>query len=262
MKRFSNITMAVFAAVLVISLTSGCDRLGSKSTAELLTTGTMLAREGKWEKAGDHAKAAVKKEPGNISAQLLLALTCENTGKRAQAIEAAIKAVEINEDNFLAQYTLGRLYVQDGKLQDSLKPLITANKLNPREVGVLVLLADVSMRMNAFNNAINYYNTIIRNHHEFMNNKVNASAIWNQLAVIYTRRNLVREAASSFKESYTLTPENPHVLLNFGIYFEHIKQSKRALAYYNKYLEVTSKNPELAPKQAKVKERIAKIAGQ
>lgn len=262
MKRFYNITMSLFITVLVILFACGCDRLSSKSTAELLTTATMLARDGKWDKAAERARAAVKKEPGNISAQLLLALTCENTGKRAQAIEAALKAVEIDEDNFLAQYTLGRLYVQDGKLQDSLKPLLTANKLNPREAGVLVLLADVSMRMNAFNNAINYYNTIIRNHPEFMANKLNASAIWNQLAVIYTRRNMIREAAASFRESYTLAPENPHVLLNFGIFFEHIKRGDRALAYYRKYLEVTSKNPELAPKQEKIKGRIAKITGQ
>jgi Flp pilus assembly protein TadD len=252
-------SLCLLAAILICA--AGCGGKSSRSTVELLTDGTRLAKEGKWKKAYDYAAAATKKEPGNISAQLLLALTLEKTDKLSRAREAARKAVELEPENFMARYTLGRLYAADGKTwQDAVVQLREAYRLNPRDVSVLILLADVYFNMNSAD-AVSCYNEIITRHPAFMANKQNAAAVWNQLAVIYARRNMDREAASCIRQAYSLDAENPHILLNFGIFWEKIKRPDRAPAYYSKYLEVTSKNPELAPKHEKVKARIAKIAG-
>lgn len=260
MKLMSKVPPLCLTAAIMIWC-AGCGGNSSRSTAELLNDGTRLAKEGKWKKAYDHAAAAAQKEPGNVSAQLLLALTLEKNNKLPRAREAARKAVEIAPENFMARYTLGRLYATDGKTwQDAVVQLREACRLNPRDVSVRILLADVYFNMNS-PDAVSCYNEIITRHPAYMENKQNAAAIWNQLAVIYARRNMNLEAASCIRQAYSLAPENPHILLNLGIFWEHIKRSDRAIPYYRKYLEVTSKNPELAPKHAKINARIAKITG-
>ncbi len=261
MKLTLKILPFCLMGALLISCGNGCSGKSSLSTTELLNTGTRLAKEGKWKKAYDYAAVAVKKEPSNVSAQLLLALSLENNGKLSRARETARKAVELGPENFMARYTLGRLYAADGKTwQDAVVQLREAHRLNPRDVSVLLLLADVYFNMNSAD-AVSCYNQIITRHPEFMANKQNAAAVWNQLAVIYTRRNMDREAASCIRQAYSLAPENPHILLNFGVFWEHIRRADRAVAYYRKYLEVTSKNAELAAKRAKIDARLAKITG-
>ncbi len=244
-------------------LNSGCSGTSSKSTVELLQTGTFLAKEGKWKKAYDYAYAAAKKEPTNISAQILLALTGEQIKKMPQALDAARKAVQINPDNFMAQYTLGRLYAKDSKTrQEAIEPLRIAQELNPRDVSVLLLRADVYFQLNSLDYAVNCYNEIITKHPNFLQSKINKAAIYNQLAVIYTKSNMDTHAAQCIKYAYNMAPDNPHILLNFGVFWEHIKRNERSIAYYKKYLEVTSQNKELADKHKKVNARIAKLSGQ
>lgn len=259
MKRLLFLILMILAMMPVVFI-GGCSRLSSKNTVELLSEGIKLAISGKWEKAHKYAKTAVKREPNSQYTQLFFAFTSEHNLNKAQALTAAESAVEIAPNSFIAQYTLGRLYNEQNKVQDAVKPLLEAYKLNPSDPYNILLLGEVYRKMNASGTAIHYYNQLIRNHPSFMTDKENAAWVWNQLAVIYTDSNNVRSAASCLKQAYTLAPNNPQVLLNFAVFFDKIKRGDRAVAYYQKYLELTTKNHALTEKHELIKKRISVFA--
>ena len=227
------------------------------TTTELLDQATSAAQGGKWNTTLKFVKVAVEREPANAPAFILLAMAYENTGKNEQAIEAARKAVKLEPDNFLAQYTLGRLYAIDqNKLQDAVEPLLRALKLRPGDSDTLLLLADCCQKLN-LPKTPDYYNLIValpafKNRHE----------PWNQLGVYYAEKGNLRNAAACFKQAYAIAPENHMVLLNFGIFFDkYLRQSERALKYYQRYMDITAKNPEMEQKKQEIKARIKDLTG-
>ena len=247
--------MASVAAMLVFL--SACNRMSSMTTTELLDKAAEAAQSGKWPMTIKFAKVAVEREPANTSAFILLAMAYENTGKSEQSIEAARKAVKLEPDNFMAQYTLGRLYAVDqNKLQDAVEPLLRALKLRPNDPDTLLLLADCSQKLN-LPKTPDYYNLVValpafKKHHE----------PWNQLGVYYAEKGNLRNAALCFSQAYTLAPENHMVLLNFGIFFDkYVRKPDRALKYYQKYMEVTANNPEIEQKKQEIKARIKDLTG-
>jgi tetratricopeptide (TPR) repeat protein len=255
MKRLFFLLAVVMAMVLFLFV-AGCERLSSKSTAELLNEGVKLAADGKWNKAHKYAEAAVKRESNNQYTQLFFAFTCEHTGKNAQALAAAESAAELAPGNFTVKYTLGRLYAQQGKTQDAVKPLMEAFNLKPTDPFNILLLAEVYRRMNASSLAINYYNQLVRNHAEFMSDKNNAAWVWNQLAVIYTGLDSIRNAASCFRQAYTLAPEKPYVVINFAVFMDRIQRRDRAVTFYQKYLELTANDVKFAEKHELIRKRL------
>lgn len=255
--KYTVITVSIASVAAMLLFLSACNRTSSMTTTELLNQATDAAQGGNWKKTLKFAKVAVEREPSNTPAFILLAMAYENTAQSEQAIEAARKAVKLEPDNFMAQYTLGRLYAVDqNKLQDAVEPLLRALKLRPNDPDTLVLLADCSQKLN-LPKTPDYYNLIaglpaFKNRHE----------PWNQLGVYYAEKGNLRNAAACFKQAYTLAPENHMILLNFGIFFDkYLRQSERASKYYQRYMEVTAKNPEMEQKKQEIKARIKDLTG-
>ena len=255
--KYTVITFSIISIAAMLVSLSACSRTSSMTTTELLDQATDAARSGNWKKTLKFAKVAVEREPANTPAFILLAMAYENTGKNEQAIEAARKAVKLEPDNFMAQYTLGRLYAIDqNKLQDAVEPLLRALKLRPGDADTLVLLADSSQKLN-LPKTTDYYNQIValpafKKRYE----------PWNQLGVYYAEKGNLRNAAACFSQAYTMAPENHMVLLNFGIFFDkYVRKPDRALKYYQKYVEVTARNPEMEQKKQEINARIKDLTG-
>jgi tetratricopeptide (TPR) repeat protein len=255
--KYAVITVAIASVAGMLLFLAACNRTSSMTTAELLNQAAKSAQSGKWSKTLKLAKVAVERAPANAPAFILLAMAYENTGKNEQAVEAARKAVKLEPDNFMAQYTLGRLYAIDqNKLQDAVEPLLRALKLRPGDPDTLVLLADCSQKLN-LPKTTDYYNQIValpafKKHYE----------PWNQLGVYYAEKGNLRNAATCFSQAYSLAPDNHMVLLNFGIFFDkYVRKPDRALKYYQKYMEVTANNPETEQKKQEIKARIKDLSG-
>ncbi len=255
--KYTVMTVSIASVAAMLVSLSACNRTSSMTTTELLDQATSAAQGGKWNTTLKFVKVAVEREPANAPAFILLAMAYENTGKNEQAIEAARKAVKLEPDNFLAQYTLGRLYAIDqNKLQDAVEPLLRALKLRPGDSDTLLLLADCCQKLN-LPKTPDYYNLIValpafKNRHE----------PWNQLGVYYAEKGNLRNAAACFKQAYAIAPENHMVLLNFGIFFDkYLRQSERALKYYQRYMDITAKNPEMEQKKQEIKARIKDLTG-
>ncbi len=254
--KYTVLIASIVSVAAMLVFLSSCNQTSSMTTVELLNQATESAMAGKWSKTLKFAKVAVEREPANTPAFILLAMAYENTGKNELAMEAARKAVKLEPDNFLARYTLGRLYAIDqNKLQDAVEPLLRALKLRPNDPDTLVLLADCSQKLN-LTKTVDYYSQLIalpafNKHYE----------PWNQLGIYYAEKNSLRNAAICFNQAYSLAPDNHMVLLNFGIFFDkYVRKPERALNYYKKYMEVTANNPEMEQKKQEIKARIKDLS--
>ena len=143
--------MLAFSALLILSACRG-EKL---SIDDLLDRGTAAAQNGDWEKAREYAKRAVKLVPSNVNALVLNALALENTGDPDGALDEVSKAVSIDEANYFAQYTKGRLLYEKKKYDSCVAPLRAALTLRPNAPDPLILLAQAAVmlqndRMSAF----------------------------------------------------------------------------------------------------------------
>ncbi|MFA7230527.1 MAG: tetratricopeptide repeat protein [Victivallaceae bacterium] len=256
LKLFKNPVIATITFLTILLFVSGCGRTSSMSTTELLDKATIYGSNGQWKYALKYAAAAADREPGNVSALILKAIACEYCGKDELALESARQAVKVSPDNFMAQYTLGRLYAQsNNKVQDAIAPLLRALAIKHNDQNAMILLARCSDRLN-LDKTIEYYNSLATDQ------RITAGPeIWNQMGIYYATRNNLKAAAASFVRAYNASPDNNIVVLNFAIFLDrYMHNTSRAAKYYQKYLELTAKNPQLDKKRANIEQRIKVIA--
>lgn len=137
MKHLKKLTLALFAGTLLFC---GCSRQEEHPMDKAL----QAAAENRWEKADKPSLEALKKTPDNVNALVLRAVVCERLDRYDEAVENAVKAVNIDSNSFAALYTLGRLYEKDRRRRsDAVNLLIKANRLKPDHPAPLILLANL-----------------------------------------------------------------------------------------------------------------------
>ncbi|QSH41645.1 tetratricopeptide repeat protein [Lentisphaerota bacterium ZTH] len=245
----------IFSLILTLAVLCGCEKLSEKSTPFLINNAASFAASGKWEKALKYSDAVVTREPTNVDALLLKAISSEHLGKMPLALKAAREAVTQEPDRFAAQYTLGRLYAKDPKkMQDAVAPLLRALKLKANDQNTLILLAKCSTSLKLAN-AIKYYQMLAK-YPRFKKRP----ELFNQMGIYYAVNKQNRKAAENLVSAYQMAPNNPIILLNFAIFKDlYIGMSDNTVDFYKQYLKITANNPELQKKRDFVKSRIEQI---
>ena len=168
---------------------SGC--FGEKMTlSELMTQGVAAAVNGDWNVALEYAERAIKVAPDDVNALILLALAEENTGDADAALGTISKATAVDENNYFAQYTRGRLLYEKRHFDSCIAPLRTALKLRPNATDPLILLAQSSVNLKDTQNAKSYYSQLARNR-AFARNP----AVWSELGMTFIAESNPRNAA-------------------------------------------------------------------
>jgi cytochrome c-type biogenesis protein CcmH/NrfG len=258
MLKFFPSLFVLLSVLLALSVT-GCGKMSSMTMDELLNNAADCADSGNWAQAVKFAKYASERDPTNTAALVLLAITYEYNSKADLALEAAKNAVKTAPDDFIAQYTLGRLYAHDqNRLQDSIEPLMRAYKLRPDDIDTLILLAECSLKLG-LPKTPEYYKRLL------MMPKFNKrSDLWNQLGVHYAEKGKTRDAFECFITANSISPDNPVICLNLAIYLDRYvkgKGSAKSIGYYQRFVELSSKNPELESRRQEIKNRIKEISG-
>lgn len=220
---------------------------------ELLNRGVAAAQNGDWEKAREFAKRALKSAPDNVNALILHALSLENTGDPDAALEEVSKATAINEADYFAQYTKGRLYYEKKRFDACIAPLRAALNLRPDATDPLILLAQSAVHTNNAQDARIYYSRLARNK-KFAKNP----APWSELGMnfIYFDRKSP-QAAQYLIYAYRLQPENPTLLLNLAVYFDtHQRNRAEARKYYTRFLNMTRQNSSMSRNREAVEKRM------
>lgn len=237
--------------LLVTVFLSGC--FGEKLTlSELMTQGVAAAVNGDWNVALEYAERAIKVAPDDVNALILLALAEENTGDADAALGTISKATAVDENNYFAQYTRGRLLYEKRHFDSCIAPLRTALKLRPNATDPLILLAQSSVNLKDTQNAKSYYSQLARNR-AFARNP----AVWSELGMTFIAESNPRNAAQYLVYAYRLQPDNPKLLLNLGVYYDAYQRNRaEAVKYYTRFLNITKQNSAMAQKRSEVEKRL------
>ncbi|OGV33433.1 MAG: hypothetical protein A2020_07735 [Lentisphaerae bacterium GWF2_45_14] len=226
----------------------------SLSTSQLLDQSLKLSLEGKWENAEDMASCVLEREPENISALIIEGLAMDADNKREFAVGCLEKAVKNSPDSFIANHTLGRLFVAQKKYEQALPFLKKAYELKPSDMNTVILLAE-SMNKLKMSGASSYYALALRNP-RFKNDP----APWNQLGLIFAGTNAKKRALDFFIKAYKADQENHLVVLNLAVFLDkYMNNASKAKPFYERYLRLTDKNPALSEKRAEIKTRLKEI---
>lgn len=243
----------VLAIAIAVWLSACGDR--TKLTNDQLLQNAFAAAGGPkadWQKAKGFAAKAVKQNQNDARAHVMLALSLEQCGQINSAIDEIRKAVALDPKNFLALFSNGRMLYEHDGIGDSIAPLKEAYKIHPDNENVIILLARSSAALGRFKEAAGYYATLAR--HPMYKDKPDP---FNELGVLYVGQKDYPKALACFSEASRKAPNSHIVVLNLGILYDvHLKNPLNAIKFYNKYQELTLRNPELEPLRDKLKRRI------
>ncbi len=246
MKKYMLLTAV--SACLILNACSG----EKADSATLLKQAVASARTAKWEDALALSEEALKQSPKNTDITLFTVLALEKNGKTEDAL-SRIRSLEKMKDNFQVQYTLGRLLFRKGAVERCVAPLRNALKVRPGDKNAAILLSRALVRLGT-NDAIKYQADLLKKE-EFR-----TPENWNEFGVLLALTgNPVKQkqAAAVFEQKGAGLPV---AVLNCGIVYDwYLNNPAKAVEYYNKYLRMTAKNPELDTERLHVTQRLQEI---
>lgn len=250
-----NKFLSIFSVLLLLVFCASCGKkYKSLSTQELLNKSLAAAAEGKWTDAENMASCILEREPDNVNALILEGLALDADNKRELAVGCLEKAVNKSPDNFMANHSLGRLFYGQRKYDQAMTSLKKAYEINPSEMNNVVLLAETMNKLK-MSGASSYYACALQNP-RFKNDP----APWNQLGLIFAGTNSKAQALKFFLKAYNSDQNNHLVVLNLAIFLDrYMNKTANSKFFYEKYLRLTEKNPDLSGKRAEVKKRLKEI---
>ena len=233
---------------------SGC---GPSTVGECLEQGAKAAAEADWTRALKLASKGVKIAPNNIDALLLKAVAAQRCHQQEAAFEAASRAASLDPRNFVAQYTLGRVCMDDPKrTPEALRALRLALRLRRGDRDTLVSLCNLAAETNS-SNALAFLK-MLEQDPEFANSPV----LHNQLGIIYLRRNDYENAKSAFVRAWKLDKNDPEITYNTARFFDRHTASPRVAArLYNDYLRLTAGDRNAEAERKVAAERLEALGG-
>lgn len=238
--------------VLIVAVS--CSEGPRLSNDELLKAGCDAAMKGNWKDASSLAGRAVKQDPKDINARVLLALALENSNHLELAIDEIKAASKLAPGDFMVQFNFGRMLFKQGRYGEAVAPLKIASELRPDNMDSIILLAQASSALK-LPEAANYYAIAATNPR--FSSKPDP---FNELGIIYLRDKDPERALKYFIKAYKLAPDNYIITLNLAICLDkYSNDPAKALNFYKKYLKLTEKNPEIEAKRLKISRRVKEI---
>ena len=233
--------LAITRKILLVSalslLLAGCGKQIKNSNALLKKSVDLALNNGKWEKALGYAQRAVKLDANNVDAQVMVAICMDKTGYSDQAAKLLRNVILANQNNFLAEFSLGKVLFNSKKYEEAYEHLANAYNLNNDSVEALALYAECAGNILA-KSTPELYTKLLKT--EQFSNKFE---IYNNLGVYFTNNQSYNMALSSFMKAYRLSPKNPTVLSNLGTLKDSYQSDpKQAKFFYRKFISTTNGN--------------------
>lgn len=231
-----------------------CSHESTVSNPELLRKAVKSAENAYWRKTEKLAHQAVKKNPRDANAQILLALAYEFNDKPQAALSSIKKASELDEKNFTAQYNCGRILLSHQRYDDAVSPLKKACRLKPSNKDSFAMLAECYSKLK-HPKTLKIY-TYLAKSSRYKNNPVP----YNEIAFVLIEKNKAETALKFFKKAAKLAPNNPITVMNIArVYDYYLEDPQSAVENYKEYLDMTEGNAYLNKERLKVQERIEQI---
>jgi len=236
-------------AVVSLLLLAACSS-EKKTPAALLADAIAAGKQGDWKSALSISDDAVEVAPGNRDILLFSALAMENNGHLEEAINR-VQSIASDPNDFMVQYTLGRMLFKHGRTEQCIAPLKAAEQASPRDINTLILLAKASLRLNT-KDAADYQKKLLS-----FPAFVNSPVVFNELGVVFALRGKPREALAFLLDRRATLPVS---VLNAAIVHDwYLNEKNRAVELYSKYLRLTARNAELERERIAVTHRLHEI---
>jgi tetratricopeptide (TPR) repeat protein len=260
MRKIANMKNLLARAVVVsifcifAIFATSCDfRKGDSKETVAEALNALSGKNADWKKAKSLAAKAVKQNPDDYRAKILLAAAYEQCGQISAAVDELKKTIKLAPDNFTAQYTLGRIYFESGKFDDCLAPLVQANKLDSQNGEALFYLARTYHKLRQNKNALKKYKDLA-----LIPNFKKRPEPFNEIGIILVEGKDYKNAQLAFIAAYRRAEEDHKVLWNLAVFYDvYGYNSNLAVKYYNKFQEISLVNPELGAKRDLAKKRIS-----
>ncbi|NOY75637.1 MAG: tetratricopeptide repeat protein [Kiritimatiellaeota bacterium] len=260
-------SLCFFCFLLIACLVvASCGKREFESNDAILRKAIMLAVEkGDWQNARILAFKAVNQNGKDANARIVFALTLEQSDELDRAVEEIKQAVFIDADNFMAQYSKGRLLFKSESYEDCPDPLENANRLKPNVPQVLSLLARSYALLGVNDKAIKNFVALAK-----IDGYGDRLEIYNELGVLFYKKNDYARAVRFFRKALSLNENSPPVNLNLGVLCDtlcfsskkldkQLRYAKISEKYYLSYLKLVDGNPNLKESSDTVVTRIKKL---
>ena len=263
----NSLSLLLFACGLIVLCS--CGKREYESNDVLLKkaiTAAATAKNGGWPKARELAYKAVTQNGNDANARVMLALALEQCEQEEQALEEIKQAVNIDSENFMAQYTMGRMLFKNKRYQDCPAPLEKANELKPGVPQTILLLARTNAILGVHEKAITHYVALAK-----LDEYKNTPEPYNELGVLFMGKKDYKRALSFFREAYAKDNNNISVNINLAVFWDLLTQmceddkkkvkktSASAIKYYMAAEKLLRVNPQAEPKRRKILKRIKEL---
>lgn len=163
----------------------------------------LLAREKKFPRALEQAKAAVEKWPDNAGLAFLYGSLLDETGKKEEAFQVMEKLLKMHPDNFQAMNYIGFTLAEKGEdLPRALELLRKADELSPDQAYIVDSLAWALFRSGQAQEALKQIRRAVN-----LGQSLDP-AIWEHYGDIAKSQGKKDEARRAFRKALELKPEN------------------------------------------------------
>lgn len=194
----------------------------------------LLIKMEKQHAAAQWLREAIKKNPGDIDSQLLLARLDVNSGNTEEAIQIYEKILELAPDNTTVRLRLGYLYSQQGRYKEGEQTIKVVLTKDPESYFALLYLARLAIQSGDYDTAATFYEKILLQN-------------WSQelvyeMAEFYGLREQYKRVEELYASILKKEPENEQAALGRVHALIRLEQEKEALAELARVRAFTS-NP-------------------
>jgi Tfp pilus assembly protein PilF len=194
---FSFLQLAIFCTVLIADITLAADRNSSSQSLELNEKGISALRSGDSELAEQLFKQALKTDTGNLS----------------------------------AVFNLAGIYMQDGKMTETIALLKTYTDREHSDTGLIVRLGDAHLALKDVNSALVSYERAYRLQPDY-------EELTLKLASVYILLNRLAEAERYMQIAVDERPKDAELLANFSSLLIAVKKPADAIEYAKRALQI------------------------
>lgn len=219
----------------------------------LLYAGVTSQRNRVWKDEVTLWEDAAKKAPRSPEVFTALGVAYRRADMYNQAIDVSRKALELGgHNNFFAHDNLGRIYIDQGKLELAAHELELAIQGYPYKADTRNELGSVYYKQGRFDLAEEQLREAIRLDPGFYRPYYN-------LGVLYTRLGRIEDAIHAYQDALSRHPGHLRSWLHLGILLDETGRKDEAVEYYRHVIKYGETGEEVLVKEAR--RRLAEITG-
>ena len=189
--------------------------------------GLTCYESGKYKDAIDAYKRAIKVDPDYTYAHLNLGVAYLKSHMQKDAIEALKRLIRIDPGDAMVHYNIGIAYCENGKYKDAIDAYKQAIRINPDFVDAHYNLGVAYYESGKSKDAIDAYKQAIKIDPDYTDAHLN-------LGVAYLKSHMQKNAVQALKRLIRIDPENPDAHLNLSLAYLLLNDRDSAIEQYNK----------------------------